>query len=447
MELVYRYIEEHQDLYVSWLQDLCKIPSVSTQNRGIEEASRMVAAHLQQLGGSTEIIETKGHPVVYGQLFSGDKKTISFYNHYDVQPEDPIELWRCDPFAADIQGDVLTARGSADNKGALMARICAIHAYQQVYGELPINIKFIVEGEEEKGSLNLPDFIEKHPNKVQADLCIWENGIIYSDKSIELKLGTKGILYIELVVKGANSDMHSLNAAVVVNPAWRLVWALGTLKNQEEQILIDKFYDRVLPMSDAERTILATMDYPEEETLQRYGIDHFLLNLTGMQLKEKLIFQPTCNICGIYSGYSGEGSKTVLPSEARAKLDFRLVPDQDPEEIVRLLRAHLDRHGFEDIEIVARKGTRAAKTDPTHPLVQKVMQAAEKVSGKAPQKVLMNPGSGPMYQLCQQFGIPTIGFGVGNGDSRKHAPNENILVSDYIYGIKMVAAVIHEFVE
>ncbi|NOU92437.1 M20/M25/M40 family metallo-hydrolase [Paenibacillus sp. LMG 31456] len=445
MELVYRYIEEHQDMYVKWLQDLCQIPSVSTQNRGIQEASQMVADFLKQQGGCTEIIATTGHPVVYGHFFSGDKKTISFYNHYDVQPEDPIESWHCDPFAAEIHGDVLTARGSADNKGALMARICAIHAYQQVYGELPINVKFIVEGEEEKGSLNLPDFIEKHPDKVQADLCIWENGIIYSDKSIELKMGTKGILYIELAAKGANSDMHSLNAAIVENPAWRLVWALSTLKDQEEKVLIDKFYDRVLLISDDERKILESMDYPEEETLQRYGLNQFLLNLTGTPLKEKLIFQPTCNICGIYSGYSGEGSKTVLPSEARAKLDFRLVPDQDPEEIVQLLREHLDRHGFEDIEIFARKGTRAAKTDPGHPLVVKVMQAAEKVSGKPPQKVLMNPGSGPMYRLCQQFGIPTVGFGVGNSDSRKHAPNENIYVSDYIYGIKMVAAVIREF--
>ncbi|TDG00770.1 M20/M25/M40 family metallo-hydrolase [Paenibacillus piri] len=446
MELVYRYIEEHQDMYVKWLQDLCQIPSVSTQNRGIREASHMVASLLRQLGGITEMIETNGHPVVYGQFLFNGKKTISFYNHYDVQPEDPIEAWHCDPFAAEIRGDVLTARGSADNKGALMARICAIHAYQQVYGELPVNIKFIVEGEEEKGSINLPDFIGRHPDKVQADLCIWENGIIYADKSIELKMGTKGILYIELAVQGANSDMHSLNAAVVTNPAWRLVWALATLKDDKERIQIDGFYDRVVPLSDEERRILETMDYPEGDTLQRYGLDQFLLSLTGMPLKEKLIFQPTCNICGIYSGYSGEGSKTVLPSEARAKLDFRLVPDQDPEEIVRLLRDHLDRHGFEDIEIKARKGTRAAKTDPGHPLVQKVMRAAEKVSGKAPQKVLMNPGSGPMYQLCQQFGIPTVGFGVGNADSRKHAPNENIYVSDYIYGIKMVAAVLREFV-
>ncbi|TVY07096.1 M20/M25/M40 family metallo-hydrolase [Paenibacillus cremeus] len=444
MEQVYRYIEEHKDMYVSWLQELCRIPSVSTQDRGIEEASSMVEALVRQIGGSAESIPTSGHPVVYGEFFSGKTKTISFYNHYDVQPEDPIEQWECDPFTAEIKDDKLIVRGAADNKGALMARLCAVHAYLQVYGQLPVNLKFIVEGEEERGSLNLSDFIEQHPDKVQADLCIWENGIVNDDGSFELKLGTKGILYVELIARGANTDMHSLNGAIIENPAWRLVWALSTLKNRGEEVLIDGFYDRVATITDGERRLLEKQVYPEKETLSRYGLDQFLLGLSGMPLKEKLIFQPTCTICGMVSGYTGKGSKTVLPSEARAKLDFRLVPDQDPEEIVQLLRAHLDLHGFEDIEIVARKGSRAAKTDPAHPLVQQVMKAAEAVSGKAPQIVLMNPGSGPMYQLCQQFGIPTVGFGVGNSDSRKHAPNENIFIRDYVTGIKMAAAVIHE---
>ncbi|TBL75258.1 M20/M25/M40 family metallo-hydrolase [Paenibacillus thalictri] len=444
MDLVNRYIEEHKDMYIDWLREFCRIPSVSTQNRGIQEASTWLQSLFKQIGGTADILETTGHPVVYSEFFSGGKKTISFYNHYDVQPEDPLEQWVCEPFAAEIQEDKLICRGAADNKGALMARICAIHAYTQVYGRLPLNVKFIVEGEEERGSVNLSDFIESHSDKVKADLCIWENGIVNPDGSFELKLGTKGILYVELIASGANSDLHSLNGAIVENAAWRLVWALNTLKDRDENVLIGGFYDRVANLSDAERKALEKMAYPEAETLERYGLDRFLLNLSGIALKEKLLFQPTCTICGIDSGYIGEGSKTVLPSKARAKIDFRLVPDQDPEEIVRLLREHLDRNGFEDIEIRARKGSRAAKTDPGHPLVQKVIQAAKKVSGKEPQMVLMNPGSGPMYQLCQQFGIPTVGFGVGNSDSRKHAPNENIFISDYMYGIKLAAMVIHE---
>lgn len=431
-------------MYIEMLTKICRQESVSIQNRGIEETAEMVRGYLEDIGFKAEIIETGGHPIVYGESLRGATKTISFYNHYDVQPEDPIELWDSDPFGAEIREHTLFARGSADNKGALMARICAIHAYQQVYKKLPVNIKFIVEGEEESGSLHIKEFTERHQEKVNADLCIWENGIINSDGSFELKLGTKGMLYVELVAKGAAVDLHSSNAAIIENPAWRLIWALNTLKNEKDEILIEGFYDKVFEPSQEEIQLIQEMKYEEEETLKSLGIKQFLTNLKGIDLKKKLIYQPTCTICGLISGYTGPGSKTVLPSEARVKIDFRLVPDQDPEEIEKLLRNHLDSHGFKDIEIVSEKGSRAARTDPSLSLVKNVIHAMEKLHGIPPRIIPLNPGSGPMYTLCHQFGIPTVGFGVGNPNSNKHAPNENILLKDYIEGIKMVATVIHE---
>ncbi|MGM0924120.1 MAG: M20/M25/M40 family metallo-hydrolase [Bacillota bacterium] len=444
MERVYKFIEDNQDIYIEMLKNLCRQESVSTQNRGIKETAEMVREYLQDLGLITEIIETGGHPIVYGEKLREGMKTLLFYNHYDVQPEDPIELWDCEPFEAEVRGDKLFARGSADNKGALMARICAIHAYQQVYKELPVNIKFIVEGEEESGSQHIMEFTEKHGDKVCTDLCVWENGIVNSDGSFELKLGTKGMLYVELVARGANSDLHSSNGAIVENPAWRLIWALNTLKNKNEEILIEGFYDKVFEPSQEEQQLIQEMKYEEEEIIRSLGLKQFVTNLKGTDLKDKLFYKPTCTICGLNSGYTGPGSKTVLPSEARVKIDFRLVPDQDPKEIAMLLRKHLDSHGFNDIEIISEKGSRAARTDPSLPLVKNVIQAMEKLHGIPPRIIPMSPGSGPMYTLCHQFGIPTVGFGVGNPHSNKHAPNENINLKDYIEGIKMVATVIHE---
>lgn len=326
-----------------------------------------------------------------------------------------------------------------------MSRICAVHAYQHVYGKLPLNIKFIVDGEEEVGSVNTHEFAEKYPEKNASDGCIWENGYKNTDGRLQVRFGLKGMLYVELRAKGANIDLHSSNAAIIENPAWRLVWALNTLKNEKENVLIDGFYDRVLQPTESELKILEEMVYQEDDQLKALDLDKFLLDLSGTPLKEKLIFQPTCTICGIDSGYTGEGSKTVLPSVAKVKIDFRLVPDQDPDEILQYLRDHLDKHGFDDIEIVKISGKRAAKTDPESVLAQTVVQNVEKVYGKPPQVMLMSPGTGPMYKLCQQYNIPAVGFGVGYYNSQVHAPNENIRIDDYIDGIKFIATVIEEF--
>ncbi|WP_462413197.1 M20/M25/M40 family metallo-hydrolase [Neobacillus sp. Marseille-QA0830] len=445
IEKIYEYIEDHKEMYLGWLMDICRQPSVAAQNRGIKETVQLVEEHLQLLSFEVETIPTSGNPIVYGEFNSGKGKTLTFYNHYDVQPEDPIELWESPPFSPEIRDGKLFARGTADNKGTLLARICAIHAYQQVYNELPINLKFIIEGEEEIGSPHLSEFTEKYPEKLATDGCIWENGFKSTDGRLQITLGCKGMLYVELHAKGANVDLHSAKAAIITNPAWRLVWALSTLKNEQEEILIEGFYDRIQELSTAEKDLTESIDYKEAEELEQLGLKQYLNNLSGFDLKEKLIFQPTCTICGIESGYTGQGSKTVLPSVAKAKIDFRLVSEQDPDEILRLLRKHLDKHGFADIEVVPLKGQRAALTNLEDPLVQKVVSSAEKFFDKKPQVMRSQAGTGPMYTLCQKFGIPAVGFGVGHAGSQNHAPNENIFIDDFIEGIKFAALVIHEF--
>lgn len=426
--------------------ELCQQPSVSTQNRGIQQTANLVEKLLKSIGANTEQLPTRGNPVVYGEINQNKERTLSFYNHYDVQPEDPVQLWESDPFAAEIREGRIYARGVSDNKGPLVSRISAIHAYKQVYGELPVNIKFIVEGEEEIGSPHLEEFAENHPDKVQTDGFIWENGLKSFDGRPEVRLGVKGMLYVELHAKGANIDLHSSQAAIIKNAAWRLVWALSTLKNEKEEVLIDGFYDRVMEPNQEERKLLADyMVFREQEMLNHLGIDQFLNNLSGLPLKERFIFHPTCTICGIESGYTGEGSKTVMPSEAKAKIDFRLVSDQDPQEILELLRKHLDRHGFEDIEIVTLKGQRSSKTDLDAPIVKTVLNNVERIYGVPPQVMRTSAGTGPMHVLSQKLGIPAVSIGVGHYGSQHHAPNENIFVKDYIDGIKFVATIMEEF--
>ena len=444
MEKVFQYIDQHQDVYIKWLQEACQQPSVSVQNIGMEKMADMVREYLQLIEAYVEMIETPGYPIIYGEILNNKPKTLSFYNHYDVQPEDPIELWESDPYGAEIRDGILYARGSADNKGNLMARICAVHAYKQVYGELPVNLKFIFEGEEEVGSPNLTEFATLHPDKLQTDGIVWEGGIKNEDGELQIGLGAKGMCYVELRVKGAITDVHSSEAPIVVNPAWRLVWALSTLKNEKEEILIEGFNDQVKPLTAADSEIINKMSFNEEKRKEHLGLDQFLLGVSGNELKEKLLAAPTCTICGIVSGYTGPGSKTVLPAVASAKLDFRLVPNQDPAEIMKLLRKHLDAHGFSDVEVVSMSDGYPFNTDPTDSFVNTVIESAKQVYEKPPSILRNLAGTSPMYKLCHAMGIPAVQVGVANENSNYHAPNENIHIKDYIDGIKLTVAIIHE---
>ncbi len=445
MEKVYQYIEEHQEEYIEIFKKFCNQPSISTENVGIKEMAQMVKNTVESLGADVEEIKTEGYPIIYGEIDRDKERTLLFYNHYDVQPVEPLEEWKTDPFKATIIDGKLYARGAADNKGSMLSRICAVHAYQKVYGELPINVKFMIEGEEEVGSPNLKNFVEEHPDKVQADGLVWEGGSKNVDGPLQVALGVKGMCYVELRARGAISDLHSQHAAIVVNPAWRLIWALSTLKNEKDEILIEGFYDNIKPPTSDEMQFLEDMEYDEEKMLESRGLKNFINNLSGLELKEKFLYEPTCNICGIESGFTGEGSKTVLPSFAKVKIDFRLVYNQTPEEVLELLRKHLDKHGFEDIEIVYMSGQNPYRTDPHSALAKTVIENVERVYNMPPVVYRNLGGTTAMYDICEKTNIPAVLFGVGDDNSQIHAPNENVNIKDYIDGIKFTATVIHEF--
>ena len=446
MRDLFQYIDDHADDYIAMLQRLCRQPSVAAQGVGMAETAAMVEGLLAGLGARPRQIDTRGgYPVVYAELDGKAPRTLSFYNHYDVQPAEPLDQWDSDPWGAQIRDGRIWARGVADNKGNLAARIAAIDAWQKVHGELPLQVKFIVEGEEEIGSPHIHHFADDHPDLCRADACIWEFGGKDIAGRPQIHLGLKGICYVELRAKGARSDWHSSVATSVPNPAWRLVWALATLKDQDERVLIHGFYDRVVPPSPAELDALAKLPDTERQDLENLGIDHFLQGLTGIELKKRNYFQPTCTISGFESGYTGTGAKTVLPSRAMVKLDMRLVPDQDPFEIYDLLRKHLDANGFDDIETELLSPGYPARTPLDAPIAQVVIDTYEQLTDQEPVVIPTSAGSGPWYQLCAQFGIDACTAGVGHAKSQAHAPNENIYVDDFITGIKHIALIMDGF--
>jgi acetylornithine deacetylase/succinyl-diaminopimelate desuccinylase-like protein len=445
MQDIYSYIDQHADEYVERLRALCRQPSIAAQNVGMAETADMVAALLRQIGAEVQLLPTKGFPVVFGTSAGRSPKTLSFYDHYDVQPPEPLELWDSDPFAAEIRDGRIWARGVADNKGNLVARVCAVEAFQKMRGELPLNVKFVVEGEEEIGSPNLPPFAEAHADLLAADGCIWEAGYKDTRGRPSIYLGAKGICYVELRASGANTDLHSSWGTVVPNPVWRLVWALNSLKDQDERILIPGFYDPVREPTAEEIQALERMGFDEQGWRRQMRLPQFLGGLTGTPLLVKHVFKPTCTVCGISGGYEGPGSKTVLPNHAFAKIDFRLVPDQDPQQVYEQLRRHLDAQGFQDIEMELMGPEHPARTPMDDPLVEVVVETARQVYGVEPVVYPSMAGTGPMYYLCQKFGIPAVSTGVGNAQSNTHAPNENVVVEDYVQGIKHIALIMESF--
>ncbi len=450
LEDISTYVDDHADEYIGWIQTLLRQPSVAAQNLGMVEAAGIVQQQLDVIGASPRLIDTRGgQPVVYGEVRAGadvaSPRTLSFYNHYDVQPAEPYDLWDSDPWAADIRDGHIWARGVSDNKGNIVARIAAIHAWRQVRGDLPLNLRFIIEGEEEIGSPNLANFTADHPELCAADACIWEFGGRALSGQPQIHLGLKGMCYVELHSRGASSDLHSSMATTIPNAAWRLIWALNSLKGPDERVRIPGFYDKVLDPTPEELAALERLPDDDDAGLAHVGIDHYLLRLRGLDKKIRDMYQPTLTIAGIESGYTGTGTKTVMPGAAMAKVDMRLCANQDPHEIFELLKAYLISQGFGDIEVRLLSALMPARTPLTAPIVEVVASGYRDLYGEEPLIYPTSAGSGPWHQLCEQFGIDGCTAGVGNGRSNAHAPNENIAIDDFILGIKHIALIMERF--
>lgn len=441
------YIAGHLDVSLAELARLCAVPSIAAQNKGITECAELVSQMLAQRGFTTEIMETGGSPVVYAERKGRSNKTLLFYNHYDVQPPEPLDLWESPPFEASRRGGKMYARGVSDDKGHFVSRLFALDSLLAQDSELPCNIKFVVEGEEEIGSVHLPAFVEKHAKKLAADACIWEFGAVNPDDIPLQVMGMRGICYVELSVDLLTTDVHSgLGGSIFPNAAWRLVWALASLKGPDGRIRIPGHYDKVVPPNARDRQLAADLPYEGDDYKQRYGVKEFLRGTEGnpdLVLQET--FEPTMTICGLNSGYQGAGSKTVLPAKALAKVDFRLVPNQMPADVLRGLRQHLDSEGFTDVKITELGSEPPGRTDPDDPFIELVVNAAEEVYGQPMVRVPMSGGSGPNHAFLHHVKLPIATAGMGYPGSLIHAPNENIREDLYAMAARHVARVVQEF--
>ena len=443
-----RYAHEQRPRHLDDLLRLLRQPSVAAQGLGMGECAELVRAMMEETGFTTEIVPLDGgFPVVYGEIDVGAPRTLVLYNHYDVQPAEPLEEWESDPFAPEIRDGRIYARGVADNKGNLATRLKAIESYLKSGTPLPVNIKMVVEGEEEIGSPRFHQFFERFAERLRGDGVLWESGGLDSRGRPLIQFGCKGILYVELRAYGARHDLHSSLAPIVPNPAWRLVEALHTLRDPKTgRCRIAGFYDDVRPPSAAERELLERAPLDEAEMLERLGLDAFLGGSSGRPLQEELLYAPTCTICGLAAGYTGPGSKTVLPHRAVAKIDFRLVPDQRAADIEAKLRRHLREHGFGDIEVVVLGPEDPAQTDPDHPLVAAVAEAARAAYGREPVLRPRMAGTGPMFLFHRAGLTGTVnGCGISHPGSLVHAPNENAFVDDYYRCIEHVIHIIDRF--
>ena len=446
LQRVLEYVEEHKEEYIEMLRDLCKQPSLAGTGEGIPEMIELVQKKMRSVGITPTLIPTDGNPVIYAEIKGeAQNRTYGCYDHYDVQPVDPISEWDSDPFAAEIRDGVIYARGVADNKDGLATRLCAIDAWFKTYGKTPCNVKLIFEGEEEIGSPNLEPFAEAHPELLECDGYVWEGGEKEKGGPCEVTMGVKGLLYVHMRVKTAKADAHSMYAAIAPNPAWRLIQALATLKDIDGNILIKGFYDDIIPPSERDLSYLASDPFDPIATREYLGIKEFAGGLTDKtELLKELYFKPTCNICGLTSGFQGDGSKTVLPSEASVKIDFRLVPGMDPKKIFRLLREHLDHHGFDDVELVWDSGEPAYRSDMEAPFTKAVVNALEKLYERPVSLKVSSGGTSPMYTFCHHSGIPAGMFGASSATANIHAPNEHLACDAFIEMIRINCAVMEE---
>lgn len=442
------YITANRDTALAELARLCAIPSVSAKEQEQEPCARLVVELMQQRGLEAQVMPTEGGPpIAYGEAKADreDAPTVLFYNHYDVQPVEPLELWDSDPFTLTIREGKAFARGIGDDKGHISSRLFALDAIREANGgKYPFHIKFFAEGEEEVGSPHIGPFMEKHRDMLKADACIWEEGGVDEEDRPFLYCGMRGIAYFELSTRTIAYDAHSgVGGSLLPNAAWRIVWALASLKDHNERILLPGHYDDAKSASLRDLELLNALPDDEEFFRTQFGLPPggFVggKQTSGLEYKRRAVFEPTLTVCGLDSGWQGPGSKTVLPAEARAKMDFRLVPDQDPEKVRLNLRAHLDAQGFTDIEITYLGGQRPARVDPDHPLVRLAAETGEEVYGKPALVTPIVGGSGPMWWFSDFLGLPVTSPGIEYPGLRAHAPNENIRLDDFTRGTRHLA--------
>ena len=445
------YFAQHRDTHLKELNDFLRIPSISSlseHKQDMQVAASWLAAAMKRINlENISIDETGGHPVVYADwLHAPGKPTILFYGHYDVQPVDPLNLWETPPFEPTVRDNKLFARGSSDDKGQVFMHLKAIEALFALEGTLPVNVKFIIEGEEEIGSPNLPPYVEKNKEKLAADLILVSDTSLYAPGKPAVCYGLRGLTGVQIDVRGAKGDLHSgLYGGGVQNAIHALAEILASFRDEHGTIQVEGFYDNVRPLSEEERQAYRDLNFDEEALKEEVGVKQ-LFGEKGYSYLEQTWARPTLEVNGVFGGFSGEGIKTVLPAEAGAKITCRLVPDQDPDEIVALLKAHVEKHKPVGVDITISEFDKGAPyiTPFDHPVIQAAGRSYERVY-EVPTAFIRGGGSIPIVAAFDQIlKLPVVLMGFGLTSENFHAPNEHFHLENFDKGLRVLGDYLYE---
>jgi acetylornithine deacetylase/succinyl-diaminopimelate desuccinylase-like protein len=443
-------IERDKEAYLEELKDFIRIPSISADPRyrdDVLRCSEFIADNMKSAGLEVESLDTARNPLIYGE-WSGapEKPTLLFYGHYDVQPVDPIEEWRHEPFEPTEEGDLLVGRGATDDKGQVFTQVKAVQAILEERGELPVNVKFLLEGEEEVGGESIERFVrEDAGRRLRCDAVIISDTSMFAPGQPSLLYGLKGLAYTEVVVRGPNRDLHSGSfGGAVRNPANALCEIVSRLVDPESgKILIPGFYDDVRPLEEWEREAFGKLTFDEEEYAADLGLET-LFGEDGYSTLERTWARPTCDVNGLYGGYQGDGAKTILPALAGAKVSMRLVPDQHPRKIGRLFREYVEKIAHADmrVEVSELHGAQPVLIDIKGPIAEAAMAAQEEIWGNAP-VLVREGGSIPIVAtFAEVLEVPILLVGFGLPDDRLHSPNEKFNISHFYNGIRTITRIL-----
>ncbi|HUJ21414.1 MAG TPA: dipeptidase [Bryobacteraceae bacterium] len=447
------FIETNRDRFLDELKTFLRIPSISTlpeHRDDMHRAAQFVVDGLRSAGlENIEIIPTKQHPLVYADwLHAPGKPTVLCYGHYDVQPADPLELWKSPPFEPTLRDGSIYARGSADDKGQMYMHVKAVETLRAVNGTLPVNLKFLIEGEEEVGGGSIAQYVADNPQKLKADVALVSDTALYAPGIPTLCIGLRGLVYVEVEATGPARDLHSgLYGGAAPNAVFGLIELLAKGKNSRGEIKIPGIYDDVEPPAPAEKESWAALPFKEKEFLKKEVGSTKLTGESKYSVLERIWARPTFEVHGIAGGFTGAGSKTVIPAKATAKVSIRLVPRQDPDKIIASFRAFVKKNAPRGVEFEVRvlSSSPGLVVDPDHPAIQTAARAFSDIFQK-PTVFIRSGGSIPIVgDFATHLGIPTILMGFGLPDDGLHSPNEKYAVENYYKGIMTVAHFLEEY--
>ncbi len=450
MNKVIDFINVNRDRHIEELKALLAIPSISAlpeHAADVKRCAEWCADEMRRIGlQHVRLISTPGNPVVYGDwLGAPGAKTILFYGHYDVQPVDPLELWTSPPFEATVRDGELYARGSADDKGQVFMHFKAVEAHLTQNGRLPVNIKFILEGEEEVGSANLDDFVRQHKSDLAADVVVISDSPMFARGIPSICYGLRGLTYFQIDLRGSRTDLHSGSfGGAVANPAFVLAQMIAQMKDRGGHIKVPGFYDDVVALTETERQAWASLPFNEKQYRKDFGIPK-LQGETDYTTLERTWARPTLEVNGLLAGFTGEGAKTVLPAVAMAKISMRLVPNQQPDRIAQLFEEYVRKIAPKTVElkITRMHGGKPWMTSYDNPYVQAAARAIEKGFGQKP-VLTREGGSIPVVSTFhEELGLPSVLFGVGLPDENAHAPNEKLDVGNFHGGV-IASAILYD---